>query len=70
MVGLTYMDMSIFLVFLLVSAAGSFAGVRSLFGIRSWRNALFIIPVALFGIPINGFIGLTCILNLLGFGPR
>ncbi len=58
------------LVLLLVSAAGGFAGVRSLFGIRSWWNALFIIPGALFGILINGFIVCACIANLLGFSPR
>jgi len=64
------------LVLLLVSATGGFAGVRSLFGIRSWWNALFIIPGALFGILINGFIVCACIVNLcafivnlLGFSP-
>ncbi len=50
----------VFLLFLLVSAAGGIAGVISLFGIRSWPNALFIIPGALFGILINGFMGLAC----------
>jgi hypothetical protein len=61
---------AVFLVLLLVSGAGGFAGVRSLFGVRSWWDALFIIPVALFGILINGFIVCGCIGNLLGFGPR
>ncbi len=59
-----------FLVLLLVSGAGGFAGVRSLFGVRSWRDALFIIPAALIGILMNGFIVCACIGNLLGFGPR
>jgi len=61
---------AVFLVLVLLSAAGGFAGVSSLFGIRSWRDALLNIPVALIGILMNGFIGLACILNLLGFGPR
>ena len=75
--GLSQMDMgvkeqgtAVFLVLLLVSGAGGFAGVSSLFGIRSWRGALLIIPVALFGILLNGFIICACIGNLLGFGPR
>jgi len=59
----------VFLVFLLTSAAGGFAGVRSLFGIRSWWNALFIIPGALFGILINGWMGLACFALLCGVVP-
>ncbi len=68
---------AVFLALLLVSGAGGFAGVKSLFDIRSWWDALLIIPVAVFGILINGFVVIACvaylcecIAHLLGFGPR
>jgi hypothetical protein len=50
-----------YLFLFLVSAAGGLAGVISLFGIRSWRNALIIIPGALLGICINGFNAFMCL---------
>jgi hypothetical protein len=52
--------LSVVLLFL-SSVAGGLAGVISLFGIRSWRNALSIIPGALLGICINGFLALICL---------
>ena len=38
---------------LLASMVGGLMGIYSLFGIRSWRNALVIIPGAVLGIGIN-----------------
>ncbi len=58
----------VFLVFLLMSG-GRFRGGKDLFGIRSWWNALFIIPGALFGILINGFMALACFALLCGVVP-
>jgi hypothetical protein len=52
-----------YVVLLLSSAAGGLAGVISLFGIRSWRNALSIIPGALLGICINGCLALMCLVR-------
>jgi hypothetical protein len=44
----------LYVVVLLVSAVGGLAGLVSLFGIRSRRSALLIIPGALLGTGING----------------
>jgi hypothetical protein len=54
-----------YVVLLLASAAAGLAGVISLFGIRSWRDALSIIPGALLGICINGCVVLMCMLGYL-----
>ena len=43
-----------YVVVLLASAVGGLAGLVSLFGIRSRRGALLIIPGALLGMGING----------------
>jgi lipopolysaccharide export LptBFGC system permease protein LptF len=52
----------LFYLFLLVSsAAGGLAGIISLFGIRSWGNAVLIVPGALLGICINGCNALMCL---------
>lgn len=50
-----------YLILLLASAMGGLAGIFSLFGIRSWRNALSIIPGALLGIGINSFNAFWCL---------
>jgi hypothetical protein len=50
-----------YLFLLLASAVGGLAGVMSLFGIRSRRSALCIIPGALLGICINGCNALLCL---------
>jgi hypothetical protein len=49
-----------YLILLLASAVAGLAGVFSLFGIRSWRNALSIVPGALLGISINSFNAVLC----------
>ncbi len=51
-----------YLFLLLASVAGGLAGVISLFGIRSRRNALCIIPGALLGICANGCNAFMCLL--------
>jgi hypothetical protein len=60
-----------YLLLLSASAVGGLAGVISLFGIRSWRHALLIIPGALLGIFLNGCIALFCYLAyaLEGINP-
>jgi hypothetical protein len=55
-------DSIIWLGLLLASVAGVLAGVISLFGIRSRRHALSIIPGALLGICSNGFLAFVCLL--------
>jgi hypothetical protein len=51
----------LYVVLLLASATGGLAGVISLFGIRSWRNALSIVPGSLLGIGINGYLAFVCL---------
>jgi hypothetical protein len=51
-----------YVVLLLASTAGGLAGVVSLFGVRSWRTALSIIPGAVLGICLNGYLALVCLL--------
>jgi hypothetical protein len=51
-----------YLFLLLTSALGGLAAVSSFFGIRSWRNALSIVPGALLGICINGYNAVMCLL--------
>jgi hypothetical protein len=51
-----------YLVLLSASAVGGLAGVVSLFGIRSRRHAISIIPGALLGICINGYVVFICLL--------
>jgi hypothetical protein len=51
----------LYITLLVVSAMGGFAGIFSLFGIRSWRNALVILPGALLGICVNGCNALLCL---------
>lgn len=50
-----------YVILLSASVVGELAGVFSLFGIRSWRNALSIIPSALLGICGNGFNAFWCL---------
>jgi len=45
----------------LASVLGGVAGVFGLFGIRSGRDALVIIPGALLGVCINGFNAFWCL---------
>ena len=52
-----------YIVLLLASAAGGLAAVVSLFGIRSWQDGLSIVPGALLGICINGFLAVVCLLS-------
>jgi hypothetical protein len=60
-----------YLLLLSASAGGGLAGVISLFGIRSWRHALCILPGALLGIFLNGCVALFCYLGyrLEGVNP-
>jgi hypothetical protein len=51
-----------YLILLFASGVGGLAAVISLFGIRSWRNALSVIPGALLGICINGANAFMCLL--------
>jgi uncharacterized membrane protein len=51
-----------YLVLLVVSALVGLAGLISLVGIRSWRNALVIIPGALLGIGVSTSNALMCLL--------
>src|SRR5262245_158250 len=53
-----------YLALVFASAVGGLAGVISLFGVRSWRNALVILPAALLGIVLNGY---GVFLSLLGY---
>jgi len=39
---------------LLISALGCLAGLFSLVGVRSWRDAMIIVPAALLGIGVSG----------------
>jgi uncharacterized membrane protein len=52
-----------YLILLCASGVGGLAALFGLFGIRSWRNALVIITVALLGIGINGVNVLMCLLS-------
>lgn len=52
-----------YLVLLGVSALGGLAGVISLFGIRSWRNAMVIVPGALVGLGISGCNAFVCLMS-------
>ncbi len=52
----------LYVVLVLANAAGGLVGAISLFGIRSWRNALSIIPGAVLGISINGLLAFLCLL--------
>ena len=51
-----------YLVLLLVSVVGGLAAAISLFGVRSWRNALLIIPGALLAVCINAYNAFICLL--------
>src|SRR5437868_1287403 len=51
-----------YLTLFLVSTLGGLAGFIGLIGVRSWRNALLIIPGALLGICISGYNALMCFL--------
>jgi uncharacterized membrane protein len=53
----------VYVLLLLASTAGGLAGVISLFGVRSWRNALSIIPGAVLGICLNGYLAVVCLLG-------
>jgi hypothetical protein len=48
----------------LLSVGGVVAGIWSLFGIRSWRTALLIVPGALAGICMGGFNALICFVGV------
>jgi len=51
-----------YLTLLSVSALGALAGLFSLFGTRSWRHALVILPGALLGICVSGNNAVLCLL--------
>jgi hypothetical protein len=59
-----------YVVLLFVSAAAGLAAVISFFGIRSWRDALSIIPGALLGICINGCVVLMCMIDYVVEGKN
>jgi hypothetical protein len=45
------------------STAGGLAGAVSLFGIRSWRHALLILPGAALGVCANGYLAVIGLLS-------
>jgi hypothetical protein len=54
--------MLFYLMLLFASVAAGLAGAFSLIGIRSWRDALLIIPASLLGVGVNSYNAFMCYL--------
>jgi hypothetical protein len=60
----------LFAVTLLFGLAGLLAAALSLFGIRSWRSALIIIPGAVLGVWLNGYLAFLSVFAIGMSGKR
>jgi len=57
--------LAFYLMLLAVNAIASLAGMASVFGIRSWRGALIIVPGAILGVISNLYLVVVCLMCYL-----